>query len=94
MEKVLGSPLELSATILFTFDKYPLKIWVENSVSAIQHIGNRKRLWGASPPPPDQAYPFAYSCSFTLHTSYKNVMLDQRGEGCQNAQRQIIIKAH
>ena len=41
----------------------------------------------------NQAYPFAYSCSFTLHTPYKNGMLRQKG-GCQNAQKQIIIKAH
>ena len=29
------------------------------------------------------------------YTHYnKNGMLDQRGEGCKNAQKQIIIKAH
>ena len=27
-------------------------------------------------------------------TSYNNGMLDQMGEGCLNAQKQIIIKAH
>ena len=42
--------------------------------------------------PSDQANPFAYSCSFTLHTSYKNGMLDQMGEGCKNTQTQISIK--
>ena len=26
--------------------------------------------------------------------SYKIGMLDQRGEGCRNAQKQIVIKAH
>ena len=43
--------------------------------------------------PLDQAN-FVYSCSFTSHTSYKNGMLDQRGEGCQNAQKHTIIKGH
>ena len=35
--------------------------------------------------PRDQANPFTHICSFTLHTSYKNDMLGQRGECCQNA---------
>ena len=34
-----------------------------------------------SPPPSDQANPFAYSCSFTLHTSYTNGLIGQSGEG-------------
>ena len=87
VEKVLGSPLELSAKILFTFNK-----WVENSVSAIQHIENRKRLWGASPLIKLILLHTVEILHYTHHI--KNVMLDQRGEGCQNAQRQIIIKAH
>ena len=51
----------------FTLDKYRLKIWVENSVSSIQHIGNRKRLQVLYPlsPPPDHSNHLAYSCSFT-----------------------------
>ena len=59
------------------------KIWVENSVFAIQHIENRKSLLKCFPPPPprDQTNPFAYSCSFTLHTSYKNGMIGHRGGG-------------
>ena len=43
--------------------------------------------------PHDQAIPFAYSCSFTLHTLYNNGILGQRGEGCQYAQNNLI-KAH
>ena len=31
------------------------------------------------PPPPDQTNPFAYSCSFTFHTSYKNGMIGHGG---------------
>ena len=31
--------------------------------------------------PIEQANPFAYSCSFTLHTSYTNDILDQAGGG-------------
>ena len=41
-----------------------------------------------------QANPLAYSCSFILHKSYTNVMLDQRRKGIRNTQRQIILKAH
>ena len=36
----------------------------------------------------DQANPFAYSRSFTLHTTYKNDMIGQ------NTQEKIIIKAY
>ena len=42
MKKIVGSTLELSAKVFFSLDKYQLKIWVENTVFAIQHIGNRK----------------------------------------------------
>ena len=48
------------------------------------------------PPPRDQENPFRHSCSFTLQTSYKNGMLGPgvgAGEGCQNAQKQSIIKS-
>ena len=40
--------------------------------------------------PHDQTYSFAYSSCFTLHTSYKNGMISQIGEGCQDAQKQFI----
>ena len=42
MKKKVGSTLELSAKVFFSLDMYQLKIWVENIVFAIQHIGNRK----------------------------------------------------
>ena len=42
MKKIVISTLELYAQVFFALDKYPLKIWVENTVFAIQHIGNRK----------------------------------------------------
>ena len=32
----------------FTLDKYRSKIWVENSVSAIQRIRNRKKFFGGT----------------------------------------------
>ena len=70
-------------------DKYSLNIWVKISASAIQHLGEKKVL-GAFPT--DQAKTFAYSCSYTIHTSYKNGMLGQKGGGCQNAQKQIYYK--
>ena len=44
--------------------------------------------------PSDQVNPFAYSCSLTLYISYTDGILDQRGESCQNAEKQITIKAH
>ena len=45
-------------------------------------------------PPLHQANPFAYSYSSTLHTSYMNGMLDEGGEGCQKAEKQIAMPAH
>ena len=52
----------------FTLDKYRLKIWVDNSVSAIQHIGNREGILEVFPPPLDQADPFV--CSSSLHYTH------------------------
>ena len=45
-------------------------------------------------PPRDQTNSFAYSCSFTSHTSYKNGMIGHEGGRCQNAQKQLIIKTY
>ena len=89
MEKIVGSALELSPKRLFTLDKYRLKMCAENSDFAIHHIVNRKKYFWSAPPPPccDQTNPLAYSRSFTLHKSYENGMIGQRGEGCQNAQK-------
>ena len=45
-------------------------------------LENSKRFTEVLPPPPrDQTNPFAYSCSFTLHTSYKNGMIGHGGGG-------------
>ena len=41
------------------------KIWVENSVFAIQHIENRKSFTEVLSPH-DQTNPFAYSCSLYI----------------------------
>ena len=99
MKKIVGSTLKLSTKAFFSLDKYQFKIWVENTVFAIQHIGNRKSFTEVLPPPPpppprDQTIPFAYSCSFTFHTSYKNHMIGHGGERCQNAQKRFIIKTY
>ena len=58
-------------------------LWVENSVFAIQHIEYRKRFTEvlSLPPPCYQTNPFAYSCSFTFRTSYKNGMIGHGGGG-------------
>ena len=96
MKKIVGSTLDLSTKAVFSLDKYQLKIWVENSVFAIQHIENRKSLTEVLPPPPrDQTNPFAFSCSFTFHTSYKNGMFGHGGGGTlSNAQKHFIIKTY
>ena len=45
--------------------------------------------------PIDQAYPFAYSCSSTLHKSCTKMACLIKGVGsCQNAKKQIIVEAH
>ena len=64
MKKIVGSTPELSATVFISLDKYQLKIWVENSVFAIQHIENKKS--------------FTEVLSHTSHTSYKNSMIGHR----------------
>ena len=97
MEKIVGSTLDLSTKAVFSLDKYQLKISVENSVFAIQHIENRKRFTEVLPPlTRDQTSTFAYSCSFTFHKSYKNGMLVTGGGGgrCRNAQKHFIIKTY
>ena len=78
MKKIVGSTLDLSTKAVFSLDKYQLKIWVENCVFAIQHKENRKRFTEV-PSPHDQTNPFAYSCSFTFHTSYENGMIGHGG---------------
>ena len=81
----------LSAKVLFILVKYPLKILVENSVSAIQHIGNRKGFEVLSPI--DQAYPFAYSFSFTLNTSCKMACVI-KGGGCKCSKTNYNLKTN
>ena len=44
MKKIAILTLELHAQVFFALDKYLLKIWVENTFFAIQHIGNRKSV--------------------------------------------------
>ena len=78
----------------FLIGQVSIKIWDENSVFAIQQIENRKRFTEVFPPPRDLTYPFAYICSFTFHTSYKNGMIGQGGGRCQNAQKHFIIIAY
>ena len=79
----------------FLIGQLPIeKIWVENSVFAIQHIENRKRFTEVLSNPRDQTNPFPCSCSFTFHTSYKNGMIGHGGERCRNAQKHFIIKTY
>ena len=83
MKKIVVSTLDLSTKAVFSLDKYQLKIWVENSVFAIQHIENRKRYTEVLSPR-DHTNPFEYSCSFTFHTSYTNGMIGHGGGGGWN----------
>ena len=102
MKKIVGSTLDLTVKAVFSLDKYQLKNigWKLNF--AIQHIENRKSITEVipplppPPPPRDQTNPFAYSCSFTFHTSYKNGMIGHGGGGerCQNAQKHFSIKTY
>ena len=49
---IAASTLELSAKVFFSLDKkYQSKIWVENTVFAIQHMGNRFFFTEVLPPP-------------------------------------------
>ena len=88
MKKIIILNLELHAQVFFALDEYLLKIWVENTVFAIQHIGNRKRFTEVLPPPP------VTKLILYLNTSYKNGMIGHGGERCQNAQKQFIIKTY
>ena len=87
--------------MFFSLDKYCFKIWAENSVSAIQHIENKKNktFYLSASSHHARTNLFAYSCVFIFHTLSKNGMIGHgRGEGggglegCQNAQKQFIIK--
>ena len=77
----------------FHIGQVPIRIRIKNFVSAIQHIGYRKKFLEVLSPI-DQANPFTYSCKLTLQTSYKNGMLGQRGEAVKMLKNKIIIKAH
>ena len=84
--------------VFFLVRQVPIKIWVENSVFAIQLIGNRKSFTEVLSLR-DQTNPFAYSCCFTFHTSYENGIIGQAGRGgggrrYQNAQKQLFIKTY
>ena len=42
------------------------------------------------PPPRDQTNPFAYTCSFTFHTSYKNGMIGHGGERVEMLENTLL----
>ena len=88
-----GSALKLSKKGIFSLNQFVInKILVENSVSAIQHMGKRKFIL-RPPPLLTKLNVFFYSCSFILYTYHlKKNSLGQKDGGCQNAQKQFIIK--
>ena len=96
MKKIVGSTLTYPQKPFSHWTSTNWKIWAENSVFAIQHIENKKSFTEVLSPL-DQTNPFAYICSFTFHTSYKNGIIGHRGGGggrCQNAQKLFIIKTY
>ena len=89
MKRKVGSTLELSAKVFFSLDKYRLKIWIENSVFAIQHIENRKSFTEVLSPR-DQTNHFAYSCTFSFHTTYKDGMIGHGGNDVKMLKNKIL----
>ena len=83
MEKVVSSPLKISQKLFHIGQVMIKKYGLKTLVSAI----TSKKILRCLALPIDQANLFAYSCIFTLPTSYTNGMLDQNGEGCQNVQK-------
>ena len=63
----------------------PDKMASENKPADQDLVFSKMESTGPPPPPPppprDQTNPFAYSCGFTLNTSYKNGMGGGGGEG-------------
>ena len=97
MKKIVILTLELYEHVFFALDQYLLKkIWVENTVFAIQHIGNRKSFTEVLSPR-DQTNPFTYSCGFTFDTSYKNGMIGHGGGGGNDVKmlkKNFLIKTY
>ena len=93
MKKIVGLTLELSAKAVFSLDKYQLKN-MGRKLFLLFNIKKIENVLLKCFPPRDQTIPFAYGCSFTFHTSYKNGMIGHGGERCQNAQKQCIVKAY
>ena len=60
-----------SSKVIYGTTSNKVFIWVENTISPIKLIGNRKIFFEMCLPR-DQANPFAYKCILPLHTSYIN----------------------
>ena len=81
MKKIVGSTLDLSTKAVFSLDKYQLKNMGWNLRFCYTTYRKKKKVLLRCFPPRDQTNPFAYSCSFTFHTSYRNGMFGQGGGG-------------
>ena len=92
MVKVVGLAIELSAKRLFRLGKYLLKIWFENSLSAIQHIGNRYKFLEPRPHTPLTKLILVHTFVVLHYTHHniKNDILGQRWEGSQNTQNKLL----
>ena len=93
MKKIVILTLELYAQVFFALDKYLLKIWVENTVLAIQHIGNSKSFTEVHPPPPPPVTKLillhtVVVLHLTHHIEWHEWSLG--GGRCQNAQKQFL----
>ena len=89
IKKIVGSALEISTKVLFSLDKYQIKIWVENPVSAIQHIG--KAFLKCFLPVTKLVILHTVIVLHYIHHIKWHDWLE--GEGCQNAKKTIYYKS-
>ena len=95
MKKIVGLTLDLSTKAVFSLDKYQLKNMGWKLFFCYSTYKNRKRftevLPPTPPPPRDQTNPFAYSCSFTFYTSYKNGMIGHGGNVVEMLKNTLLL---
>ena len=87
---------------VFLIGQVPIQKYGLKTLFSLFNIKKIEKVLLKCFPPRDQTNPFAYCCSFTFHTSYRNGMIGHGGGGggggggerCQNAQKQLIIKTN
>ena len=91
MKKIVGSTLDLSTKAVFSFDKYQLK---NMGWKLCFCYSTYRKSFTEVLPPRDQTNHFAYSCSFTFHTSYKNGMIGHGGGTLSKCSKTLYYKKH